>query len=423
MLLKKDFLVNVAILLSFYPSTLFFIFPNNQIQPLYVIPCGILMLGSGIRYIPTILLPVLILLLVTFCYFVSSLIFADDQFLSLFVNYLSYVSPLVLFITLVCNRAKVRCGMVLLTLILWTLVSIHQKFAPVNPIGNFVEEVLRHFIADRFSMYKSIESAGRGASGLTAEPAGAAIICMQFIFFYRYFTVEYNFKTRKKLLWLSLITALVLCNTSGTLAILLGVLITGLFVTSVEKFRAISVTFVTLILIYALYSVGALGRVGRIVDEVLDNLDWLLDVNIFYALTFFMGLRVYNWIYSYGSLSNNYGLGHLVAGWNNEEVMLTVIRKIGWYPTDFAPYTNITYNGILIKPWSYASIVTFDFGMLGLACILALIWAVLRRVNKFFLGDVLVGFVIIMFFPPVTMGVPWIIFALSRRSRFGTNLS
>ena len=425
MVVKKSFLLNLAILLSFFPSTLFFLFPNNQIQPVYVIPCIIALLGTKLYFIQKDIIPVLVLFMWLFIYFLISLSITNQNLFIIIMNYVSYLSPLILLIALRQNPINFRPGIVFFCLVLWCLVSLHQRFVPVNLIGNLVQEVLQYFIADRFTMYQVSEATGRGASGLTAEPAGAAIIFMQFVFFYRYFCQKQVFNLNQKIIWLLLMSALALCIISGTLAILMLTFMIGNFISSTKKLRFLSLSCAYLLSCIVLYQLNLLGRVGRIVDDLVENLSWLVDTNIFYALTFFMGLRVYNWIFSYGSLSNNFGLGHLIAGWNDQEVMLNVIQRIGWYPNDFAEYTNRTYDGTLIKPWSYGSIISFDLGVAGLICLAAFALMVLKVTKRVFLADVLCGFVIIFFFPPVTAASPWIIIAFSheRKKQVGTNIS
>ena len=80
----------------------------------------------------------------------------------------------------------------------------------------------------------------------------------------------------------------------------------------------------------------------------LDNADWLFNVNIFYALTFSLGLR-YNWIYSYGSLINNFGLGHLVTGWEDYDTMMEVIGN-GQYPKIPNNIQILPMMGFLLSP-------------------------------------------------------------------------
>ena len=61
----------------------------------------------------------------------------------------------------------------------------------------------------------------RGGSGLTAEPAGAALVIMQFIGLFRYFNINNVFKKHEKYLWGLLILVLIISNTSGTLGLFL----------------------------------------------------------------------------------------------------------------------------------------------------------------------------------------------------------
>ena len=125
-----------------------------------------------------------------------------------------------------------------------------------------------------------------------------------------------------------------------------------------------------------------------------------------------MGVRVYNWIYSYGSLLDNFGLGHLIMGWNSQETMDRVISGIGWFPSDFQNFTNITYEGIIIKPYTFLSVWAYDFGLPALTILFIFLVIVWFKTPKKFLPECIVGIVILLLFPPITSATPWVIFAV-----------
>ena len=405
-------LVRYMLIFTFFPSLLFFVFPNNQIQPVYFIFAALIFMKPQNLKIYSEGVPLILLLLVMSLYLPITFITYSEFILSTIINFISYLAPMFFFFCFRSSGIQLKVRWFTWVLFIWALVSFHQNFVPKNPIGDLLEEVLRIFIADRFSMY-SIAAGDRGGSGLTAEPAGAALIIVQFISLFRYFFLNGSFRHYEKHIWALLIFLLIISNTSGTLGLLLLVYVivyfsnTGLY----QRFRMI-IAFASGSL--ALYFLGMSGRIGSIITELIEKSDMLTSVNIFYALTVFMGMRVYNWIYSYGSLVANLGLGHLVAGWQHKENMVSVINTIGWKPEYFQNFTNITYaNHDFIKPWSFVSIISFDFGMLGfllMVTFFALCW---KKVSQTLRPEFFVGVTILLFFPPVSMATGWFLLALS----------
>ena len=409
----EQMLMKTSIVLTFFPSLLFFVFPGNQIQPVYILPVLLILAGS-FRTIYRHTLPLFILLLISIPYYMVSIIYYSDMAFSTTINYISYLCPPMFYFALIRSKIEIKSGLLTPILLIWTCILLHQNFAPHNVIGDAIQNFLRFFIADRFSMY-SISSGDRGGSGLTAEPAGAALIIIQFIFFYRYLVSINGFQFKARVLWVACIALMILSNTSGTLALLLVVYMTA--VSLQFQLRKVFLTAIAAITsITLLYQYNLLGRIGSIFDELLLYYETLASTHILFALTFFMGMRVYNWIYSYGSIVNNFSIGHGIGGWQIEQNMRQVIAKIGWNPSDFQNFTNITYEShIFIKPWSFLSIWTFDMGLVAVV-FLTLFFAILfRKVERRHRPDFYVALVIILFFPPISIAVPWLLMGLSLR--------
>ena len=299
----------------------------------------------------------------------------------------------------------------------WTLISLHQILIPVNSVSDFLEDILKFFIADRYSIYKAAGGdGGRGASGFTGEPSGAAIVIILFLAMLKYYYQSGELNRTKKYFAISCSLILVYSNGSGTLWLLIGIYI--LFgIISLKNNLLLTLIFASLILVISSDFMPE-TRLQQIIWDFKSNMNLIFDVNVAYALTLFMGHRVYNWIYSYGSLFDNYGLGHLVMGWDSEKNMEQIIATIGWFPSDFANFTHITYEGIIIKPWSFFSIWLYDFGWPATIFFLIFIIIVLKKTPRQNIPEYAVAVTLFFLFPPITAATQWIIFSICKKRKF-----
>lgn len=414
--MKLDTVYQSIMILSFFPSLLFFAFPNNQIQPVYILPCLVFLCYGGIRKSLECKV-LLVVLAIAFHYLIFHIFGIRGISFYHLINFASYIAPLILFLAVSSGRYRFKVNTFLVILYFWTAVCLHQMLVPVNAASDAAESIFRFFIADRFSIYRASGGVGsRGASGFTAEPAGAAIVVSLLLVLLRQYINKNLIKGPQKYFSIICAICLVFSNASGTLALLLVIYI-SIFILINWKYLFFTIFWVAGIVGLGFFNLLPETRFQQIIIELSDNFEFLREIELMYALTFFMGVRVYNWIYSYGSLFDNFGLGHSLMGWNSQGTMDRVISSIGIRPMDFSSYTNITYEGVIIKPYTFLSIWAYDFGLPAIIFLIFFIILILIKTPLRMLPEFMVAVIIILLFPPVTSPTPWIIFALCQKNR------
>ena len=286
--MKINSVVQAIYVLCFFPSTLYFAFPQNEIQPAYLLPCVLILFYKSIK--GSMQNKALIYaLIISFLYLPLSIISASHL-----VNYVSYIAPILLFLTLSSSEYQFRLKFFLIIIYLWTAISLHQLLVPANLISDSVEKVLQFFIADRFSFYNiSGGVGGRGASGLTGEPSGAAIVIILVVTLLRYYISNSVIKGRKK--YFAIMCTLCLCvtNGSGTLVVLLLIYFFSYLLINLRVLvsKQVLLSIMVFFIIVWLASANLLPEIRalQIIWELDDNLEFLKGINIAYALTFFYG--------------------------------------------------------------------------------------------------------------------------------------
>lgn len=347
-------------------------------------------------------------------YAVGTILLRPESTLSILLNGASYLLPVVAMLAIRRTIERMKLRIFLIIIMSWLLIGLHQFLAPYNWFGDIMTALLFPLIGERFTMYRAVDGeGGRGSQFFTPEPASATGILLLFAFLTEYFLAR-GLLTKKTVVPLRIaIFLMVFINMSATAFI---VMIPYLFFIAISTLRGlrlncrafINLVLSCLVILAAINFIGVSGRVFDVASWLFDNYDRIFSSVFLYVLSDQAGSRISNIIYSWGSLVNNYGLGHGVAGWNNYDTFLRVAERSQLWTLGFT-------DDAIIKPWSYASLVAFDIGWLGviiLAALIAMVLVTLPSISLVSFTFFASAIVLIIFVPPTSSPVPWVIFGL-----------
>jgi hypothetical protein len=397
----------------FFPSTLAFIFPGNQVQPLYGTFAIAILFFGGVSRSPANVVGLILVLLILF-YSVITLVFQSESVLFIALNALSYIFPVFAMLASRSISKRPNTRLFFFLVVSWFLLGFHQSFIPANLLSDALTETFSVFIGERFTMYRAVDGVGgRGSQFFTPEPASAASTLLLFAFFLEYFGAKKIFSMRKLFVLRLAIIAMVFMNKSATTMLVMTPYLFLLLLSMVLSRSSITERVLFLVVSCFCISAGLLlsgtdARFFEVIVWTAENLNRLTSSDIFLVLSEQAGARVSNFIFSYGSLLSNYGFGHGVAGWHIYENFLSVAERSGIWSAGYDANE-------VIKPWSYAALIAFDIGSPGLICLVLLISSVfsglpMKRGST--LVFLLSSIFLLVCVPPTSSPVPWIIFGL-----------
>ena len=408
--------------LLFFPSLIFFLTPNNQIQPLSVIP-GIFLVLLYPKKINRVSLNTVHFCILIIIYIFVSLFFFDNTF-NIILNGLSYLAPLICFLAIHNRLHLINPKIFSIIFYLWLIVGCIQYFdffSSIRPILQIIGEIM---IADRFSAARVVDGeGGRGVSFLMPEPSGSAIIILVFLQLTMFLYENKQIGSTKYYIMLAMNSLMFVMNSSGTCFLLYTIFLIGLIFKYRINFLKIlqtSFLFLGLMYIYFLYFFDETYQVSRmfeVISYVFKYISGNFDTNDFFIFTIMVGgFRTFSLLISYGSIIENYMMGHGVASWNFTSVTDSVQKSLGVNQFDYANFSNEFLITEQIKPWSYASIICFDIGILGLVFLFILIYRIFLD-SKTNLRSKLIYFLpatfIVLFMPPISLVAVWLMFAMS----------
>lgn len=413
MLNLRQLFANLTFLSAFFPSTLYFIFPGNQVQPLYLLG-AVPLLAFGITK-DQISRPIFLIIALILISSLFSAMLSSVEINVIMLNGLSYMAPLIGFLSLYRNIELISVHAFKLVIIVWCMVGSVQYFDILYPFKPTIELLGKFTIADRFEAFRVVGGAdGRGVSFLMAEPAGSALIIISMLASLRYFKNCTKITNKEFIVYSLICVFMTYLNASGTMLVLFILFVLGLFFN-----MRIGVGFIlssaffgiaTILLAFALnFTLDMENRTFMILKL---SIDYLLDVDRLVSINDFIvsivGLRYFNTIYSYGSIFHNFGLGNGIAGWSDWQTREEIMHMLD-FDSRLAGNPYIDVSGEM-KPWSYFSILIFDCGIFGLGLIAYFLVSFFRFVGKHKEWCYLLPMLVILFiFPPVTLLSPWLL--------------
>jgi hypothetical protein len=410
---SRKILTNFTFISAFFPSTLYFLFPGNQVQPMYLVGAAPL-LFFGIKRTNISNSIYLILILILIFVFISSLA-SNIEISTILINGLSYIAPLIGFLSIYTNVNYLSSRALKFTIFLWSIVGCIQYFDIFYLLKPIIASIGKFMIAERFEAFRVVDGAdGRGVSFLMAEPAGSAIVIITMIASLIFFRNNLKISKNDFLIYTLLCIVMMYLNASGTMLILFILFLLGLIINTRYGIRIILLILISVIIITFLIRISkfSFSVDNRLIMLILYTIDYVFDIEEMKSLKDFIvsivGLRFFNTIYSYGSIINNYGLGNGIAGWSDWQIREEIMTILD-FDSLLAGNQYIDISGEM-KPWSYFSILIFDCGIFGVAAITYLLVRIFRIVRKrrewCYLLPMLV---ILFFFPPVTLLAPWLL--------------
>jgi hypothetical protein len=409
----KKILLNCTFLLSFFPSTLYFLIPSNEVQPLYIISAlPLLIYGISDDRISRIAIKFIILIVL----YIFLSLFLDLNSYKVIINGLSYIAPFVGFLVILRNSELLSSKVLFIVIFIWFSVGIIQYFDSFELLKPIIGEIGKFFIADRFEAYRVVGGAdGRGVSFLMPEPSGSALVIIAIFgsiqYFYSIGKISFKFY-----IFFNIITLIMIfLNGSGTCFILFFTYILGLLINKNNKYYIFLIFLpITLITLINLISNSVIdSRIFILIKMIFDLFINNNEISINQFIVSIIGLRFFNTIYSYGSIFDNYALGHGISGWSDLVVQFRVMDLLDLQNLRDSINPNLDFGDVM-KPWSLFSILIYDCGIFALCLILIFCFRVLCLQNKKLNWNYLLpAITVLFFFPPVTILSPWILLIYS----------
>lgn len=410
-------LINTIFVLCFFPSLIYFLIPYET-QPLYIFFSLIIILKTKLKDRKIIEVSIIFGALVT-VYALISLAIYQENTINTILHSISYICPIILYISIYNNLNEVKYSSFLTCVIVWIIIGTVQALEFNNIFKEILYEAGKLMFSDRFLVNPTND--GRGSYFLASEPANSAPTIFLFMATSIFFYLTRGLSVAV-VLGLASSIYMILLNKSATL----GVLITSAFMVLI----IISIIRKNIYLLYLLIAMSLICGFGYI--GLYDDLNSRLILFIVKLTTLYQEekslfdialevgtARLMPLLLGYYSLLDNYGLGHGVASWSvpgyREIVQFSIGMEASTFTTEGYSALSIPQNEIL-KPQSYLSIIAFDLGLIGIVLVIYLtyIFAGLNtKKNKNLNSYVFLipGFLWIMLFGMVTLPMPWILFA------------
>lgn len=368
--------VNLAFLFTFFPSALDFLF-HSQTQPLAGLAALPLLWTYPVELNRT-TVPALMGIGVVIAYICGSLLLYPEIGFPIVANGVTYFMGAIFLVAMwdklhLLNPMIFRCA-----LAVWTIVGCVQFFPFPDVVKDAFVFVLKPLVSDRFIMDTySGGTGGRGVILLASEPSISAPTVLYFGLTALFLRDCGKIGEREFVLSLLAVGALAVFNRSGTMTLLTSIALLGwgldyLFRQPWRRrwlvFATISVAALAII-----FPAMALPSTIRGLSVMQSLVKAVLQFDSFHqlyvTLLYLGGQRMLMLSYGYGSLIDNYALGHGIATWSIERYLNHVIDAIGISPIDRLIGMG-REGGVQAKPAAYFALIAFDTGLPGLVPLL-----------------------------------------------------
>ena len=415
--MRINLLLNIGLFFCFFPSTLFFLTKYNQCQPVYGIFTTLIFIYIFFKNKKIDRFLSILLFIICFYSFIN-LFFCSTSISFIIVNACGLLFPITVYPVFKLYQNRINQRVVYLSILAWSLLGFHQEFIPYNQISQTVENILTNFIGPRFSMYNENSiTEGRGSQFFTPEPASATGVLILFWALNFYFYRKNQVSKTKYYCFSILIFFLVYLNQSVTSFILFIPFLIYFFISTGNiSLRWFFVLIIAVLVVFLLFSKTDFGNV-RFAHTLISLVEGFGKNDMILLFNDFAGQRSFNFLYSYASICNNFGFGHLIDGWVSYDNFLNILKITKLNPNSFTNFDSVElYFVEPIKPWSYLALLVYCTGVVGL--IPAMLFFGNRIKHIKIIGDLfqmcvlLTSAFLILFVPPTSSPVPWLMLSL-----------
>lgn len=333
------------------------------------------------------------------------------------LTFVSYLVGPVIFLFLLYNFRQVRPGAIKAFIILQLAVCVGQMFASgiVGPLFDAtMGDLFVGFSSQRYTL-------GRGVAGTFPEPSHLGryvVVALGLLLVYR----RRSQITEKEFRYYGLATVgLVMMNQSLTGLVILLAWVLGQLVLQWTSGNVVRGGVLTTLMIAGITGVllaPETVRWGSVADKVSELVAVSGDMNPL-DLQIIGGIRLIHMLVGYGSMflfPLGQGMGSYLHTLPETAIRLGIdIEQARFYRSIVA---DVGLENVITKPNGYGAQLAYDMGILGLIPVFMLGIAIVRvsvralpyRASWWTLP--LIGLVLVLFYTPTTLPVPWILLAL-----------
>ncbi len=334
---------------------------------------------------------------------VYSLFFTAAPFVEIVRSFAAYLNPLLIFLLILrvddeqlLLKLKNNSNKAFFFLVILGLIQVTNLFSILNPVIGF--------IVPRGSA-TTFGAGGRGVTLMSTEPSRAAY---EFIFFFLFYKNSEEMTKKKALLLdFGLLLFQVLVIRSGT-----GLFLTGIYFLVSYGYKLLIAFFPAIVGLSYFTLKSRAFEIARVL---------LSSVNISDAFFFLLnssGFRLVSIVagFSYGF---RYIFGGGIGNWNDASI--EAMESLGISPKTMEFFTFFNKEGssfVGVRPTSYLSSFSLDFGAVGLLIIVFIFIGVLNKywvISKAHRKGLVFFAIYLCFFGDTGNPVPWIATALFLR--------
>jgi hypothetical protein len=370
---KKSVLTNIIFLLCLFPFFKVIPFIDAEVQPIAAV-FSVVYIFFNLKKIPKYLVKPLVLyliLLILLLGYSFQLVSIDSiKMANLIESFAIFIAPLAVFTALAGRLRYVSVKLFSVSVSLWFLLSFFQLLFPsiLDSLG--ISSILELSIS-RYS--SSAFGGGRGVGGFSSEPSYAAQIIV-FMLVYSCFLYKHCL-IHKKMFWglLIQIVFMIFANRSGSILLMAAVFMIPYYALKSIKSLKLVIQSVSLLIL----AIGVLPYTLSYLPNVSDFRMYQVMSDAASAFSGSSGgINLVEFENSQGSLRNisiqvgylnifrTGGLGSGIGGWGSD--FLNAMEDVG-FPINSVVYFSSDPSLVANKkPFAYASLLSFDTGLLGL---------------------------------------------------------
>ena len=382
MSIKKESLVNLAFFLCFFPSVIYFLI-ESETQPIAGIIGVLIILIWGIKrniFTSTLMWLIGIILF----YAIIALIFYPFNLSNILIHGVSYILPICVFLALYDKTNLLSTKIYWAALLIWFIMGIIQYFE-IPLIKPVFEPALRFFVGEEGRVKMSTFGEERGVAFFTAEPGDAAPIILLLLITGIFFYIKRRVTQRQMCLILTMILIMIFKNKSGAVFALSIIFVMGCFIGLFFQILRKKIKYVLRSFFWIGLVTAAICFLGYIFHEKFgykSRFDIITKIVISHikgdavsleTFSLIGGVRAFLLLVGYKSLYHNYGLGHGIASWKIPSGYVEMLNFLKLDPLDYPMPRQEAESiavGVYTKPQSYASVIAYDTGVIGLAVLL-----------------------------------------------------
>jgi hypothetical protein len=377
MIFDKTYLINLVFILSFFPFIKFIPFITAEAQPIAALVAFIYLF----KYSRPINKYIIFYFSIIFLYFVIALLKylffnSTGELLinSTIESTLILLTPILIYLVLLNNLDLVSVNTFRFVQYSWFIISILQAYFPfllnITGVSFILTSIIPRFLSESIG-------GSRGVSAFAPEPSYAAQVIIVIILFGFFMYKKNQIKTKEFYFIIFADLMMIIANKSGSIYLFLilylffyfAVDLSNILKSPIYLIKNIFIIFTSFIvlcllaLIFIAFQLSENSRLGDAVNVVSSNnynyfgffdlLDITNQLGSQRTITVFVG---------YFNAFDTYGFGSGLGSWANN--FINSLEKSG-LKTDKIDF--FISNGVTnLKPYSYAALLAFDTGFVGL---------------------------------------------------------